>query len=111
MHHPRTYGEWFVRKGQLVQKGDTILRLSEVKPNTSTRNCLDRTQEQINAKELTSKSYEEKVHSAGCTDRCALASLRIKLEQAREQDPPSQAARAERQHPRGGGADRDQGGR
>lgn len=80
---PGRLEEWFVQEGQLVQKGDTILRLSEVKPEYFDPKLLDRTQEQITAKELTGKSYEEKVHALDAQIDALTGGLRIKLEQAR----------------------------
>lgn len=79
---PGRIEEWFVQEGELVQKGDTILRLSEVKPEYFDPKLLDRTQEQIKAKELTGKSYEEKVHSLNAQIDALTGGLRIKLEQA-----------------------------
>jgi len=79
---PGRVEQWFVREGQLVEKGDTILRLSEVKPEYFDPQLLERTQQQITAKELTSKSYEEKVHSLDAQIDALTAGLRIKLEQA-----------------------------
>ncbi|MBL7952524.1 MAG: HlyD family efflux transporter periplasmic adaptor subunit [Flavobacteriales bacterium] len=79
---PGRLEEWFVQEGQLVQKGDTILRLSEVKAEYFDPQLLDRTQQQITAKELTGKSYEEKVHSLDAQIDALTGGLRIKLEQA-----------------------------
>lgn len=79
---PGRLEEWFVQEGQRVQKGDTILRLSEVKPEYFDPLLLDRTQDQITAKELTAKSYDEKVHSLDAQIDALNAGLRIKLEQA-----------------------------
>ncbi|MCB0814022.1 MAG: biotin/lipoyl-binding protein, partial [Flavobacteriales bacterium] len=58
---PGRIEQWFVREGELVSKGDTILRISEVKQEYFDPRLLDRTQEQIMAKEMTVQSYEEKV--------------------------------------------------
>ena len=80
---PGRLEEWFVREGQLVHKGDTILRLSEVKVEYFDPQLLDRTQQQITAKELTGRSYEEKVHSLDAQIDALTGGLRIKLEQAR----------------------------
>jgi multidrug resistance efflux pump len=80
---PGRLEEWFVREGQLVNKGDTILRLSEVKAEYFDPKLLDRTQEQISAKELTAKSYNEKVHSLDAQIDALSGGLTIKLEQAR----------------------------
>lgn len=79
---PGRVEEWFVQEGQLVEKGDTILRLSEVKPEYFDPQLLDRTQQQITAKELTGKSYEEKVHALDAQIDALAGGMRIKLEQA-----------------------------
>lgn len=79
---PGRLEEWFVQEGQLVEKGDTILRLSEVKPEYFDPQLLDRTQEQITAKELTARSYDEKVRSLDAQIDALTGGLRIKLEQA-----------------------------
>ena len=80
---PGRIEEWFVQEGQLVMKGDTILRLSEVKPEYFDPRLLDRTQEQITAKELTAKSYDEKVRSLDAQIDALSGAMRIKLEQTR----------------------------
>ncbi len=79
---PGRVEQWYVQEGQLVEKGDTILRLSEVKPEYFDPKLLERTADQINAKELTGKSYEEKVHALDAQIDALNAGLRIKLEQA-----------------------------
>lgn len=53
--------EWFVTEGQFVSKGDTIVRLSEVKEKFLDTNLLGRLQEQIDAKKGSRSSVEEKV--------------------------------------------------
>ena len=79
---PGRIEQWYVQEGQLVQMGDTILRISEVKQEYFDPQLLDRTQEQIMAKELTSKSYQEKVNSLDAQIDALSQSMRIKLEQA-----------------------------
>lgn len=79
---PGRIEQWYVQEGQLVQKGDTILRISEVKQEYFDPQLLDRTQEQIMAKEMTSKSYQEKVNSLDAQIDALAQSMRIKLEQA-----------------------------
>ncbi|MBL7939663.1 MAG: HlyD family efflux transporter periplasmic adaptor subunit [Flavobacteriales bacterium] len=79
---PGRIEQWYVQEGQLVEKGDTILRLSEVKAEYFDPKLLERTAEQINAKELTGKSYEEKVHALDAQIDALTGGLRIKLEQA-----------------------------
>ena len=80
---PGRLEEWFVQEGQLVEKGDTILRLSEVKPEYFDPLLLDRTADQIHAKELTARSYDEKAHSLDAQIDALSQGLIIKLEQAR----------------------------
>ncbi len=80
---PGRLEEWFVKEGQLVEKGDTILRLSEVKPEYFDPKLLDRTADQIHSKELTAQSYDEKVRSLDAQIDALGQSLVIKLEQAR----------------------------
>lgn len=79
---PGRVEQWYVQEGQLVEKGDTILRLSEVKPEYFDPKLLERTADQIAAKELTGRSYEEKVHALDAQIDALTAGLRIKLEQA-----------------------------
>lgn len=78
---PGRIEEWFVQEGQLVQKGDSILRISEVKQEYFDPRLLERTEDQIRAKELTSKSYQEKVNSLDAQIDALSRSMRIKLEQ------------------------------
>ena len=53
--------KWFVKEGDHVQKGDTILRLSEVKPDYLDPGLLNRTEEQIEAKQSSLEYYQNKV--------------------------------------------------
>ncbi len=55
--------KWFVREGQLVKKGDTIVFLSEIKPEYIDPDLLKRTKEQIEAKAGSRSSYEKKVEA------------------------------------------------
>ncbi|MBN7811920.1 HlyD family efflux transporter periplasmic adaptor subunit [Algoriphagus sp. H41] len=52
---------WYVAEGDFVAKGDTILRISEVKDEYFDSLLLPRTQMQVDAKALSAKSYAEKV--------------------------------------------------
>jgi membrane fusion protein, adhesin transport system len=52
--------KWYVREGQLVKKGDTIVFLSETKTDYFDPNLLARTQAQVNAKESAVGSYGSK---------------------------------------------------
>ncbi|GAA0879710.1 biotin/lipoyl-binding protein [Algoriphagus jejuensis] len=52
---------WYVAEGDFVSRGDTILRISEVKDEYFDSLLLPRTQMQVDAKALTAKSYAGKV--------------------------------------------------
>jgi multidrug efflux pump subunit AcrA (membrane-fusion protein) len=53
--------KWFVKEGDYVQKGDTILQLSEIKPDYLDPDLLKRTGEQIQAKQVSVQSYQNKI--------------------------------------------------
>jgi multidrug efflux pump subunit AcrA (membrane-fusion protein) len=55
--------KWYIREGQQVKKGDTILLLSEVKDKYFDPNLLKRTGEQINSKESALSSTKDKSNS------------------------------------------------
>jgi multidrug resistance efflux pump len=52
--------KWYVREGQFVKKGDTIVYLSETKTDYFDPNIVARTGEQVNAKESAIGSYTSK---------------------------------------------------
>ena len=52
---------WYVREGQLVRKGDTIVHLSEIKAEYFDPNLVSRTEQQVEAKEGAITSYDSKV--------------------------------------------------
>jgi membrane fusion protein, adhesin transport system len=55
--------KWYVREGQLIKKGDTIVFLSEIKTDYFDPELLSRTQAQVNAKESSVQSYGEKARA------------------------------------------------
>jgi multidrug efflux pump subunit AcrA (membrane-fusion protein) len=52
--------QWYVREGQIVQKGDTIILISEVKEEYLDPDILARTNSQIFAKNESANAYDEK---------------------------------------------------
>jgi len=52
---------WFVQEGDFVNKGDTIVNISETKSEYFDPELLTRTSEQIDAKEQSINSYDQKV--------------------------------------------------
>lgn len=79
---PGRIEQWFVREGDFVNKGDTIMRISEVKSDFFDRDLLLRTREQVEAKKGAVTAYNEKVEAL----RSQLVALKqervLKLEQA-----------------------------
>jgi adhesin transport system membrane fusion protein len=53
--------KWYVQEGQLVEKGDTIVFLSEIKDAYFDPELIDRTSNQVKAKEMSVVSYGQKV--------------------------------------------------
>jgi membrane fusion protein, adhesin transport system len=75
--------KWFVREGDFVAKGDTILFISEVKDDYFDPNLLSRTKDQIKSKELSVGSYGDKVKSLDNQIDAMLATSVLKLQQAK----------------------------
>lgn len=80
---PGRIEKWYVREGDFVEKGDTILHISEIKNEYFDPNLVERTGQQIKAKEMSVTSYQEKVKALN-TQIGALSNERgLKLEQAK----------------------------
>ncbi|WP_209330268.1 HlyD family secretion protein [Lunatimonas salinarum] len=58
---PGRIEKWYVQEGDFVNKGDTILFISEIKDEYMDPELLLRTQRQVEAKAMAVLSYEEKV--------------------------------------------------
>jgi len=54
---------WYVKEGDIVKAGDTIVFISETKDTYWDPNLLSRTQEQVNAKESMIVSYDQKINA------------------------------------------------
>ncbi len=73
---------WHVREGDFVEKGDTLVEISEIKEKYLDPELVQRTEEQLQAKEFSAESYDEKVKALN-NQINALQQLRVlKLEQA-----------------------------
>lgn len=73
--------KWFVKEGDYVQKGDTLVQLSEVKPDYLDPNLLKRTEEQIKAKESSVDYYQGKISATESQIEALRNSLQAKLNQ------------------------------
>ncbi|HMO61612.1 MAG TPA: HlyD family efflux transporter periplasmic adaptor subunit [Ferruginibacter sp.] len=56
--------KWFVKEGDYVQQGDTIIQLAEIKDDYLDPNLLGRTKEQLTAKQISVENYRSKVEAA-----------------------------------------------
>ena len=75
--------KWWVKEGDFVKKGDTILQISEIKAEYLDPNLIGRTQEQVFAKKNAIQFYESKVQMTEQQIK-ALANAKIlKIEQLR----------------------------
>lgn len=80
---PGRIEKWFVKEGQLVHKGDTIIFLSETKDEYFDPALVNRTEDQLKAKELSVGSYMEKVKALDNQVDILLQTKNLKIEQAR----------------------------
>ena len=74
--------EWKVREGQLVQKGDTILTLTEVKEKFFDPQLLARIEEQIDAKQRAISAKERKIEALNSQIDALRAGLVVKRKEA-----------------------------
>ena len=72
---------WRVREGDRVKKGDTLLQLTEVKENYLDPRLIERTGEQIDAKQRSITLYQSKADAANTQLQALERELQLKLEQ------------------------------
>jgi multidrug efflux pump subunit AcrA (membrane-fusion protein) len=73
--------KWYVKEGDFVEKGDTILQLGEVKVDYFDPRLLERTQKQINSKQIAVEGYGSKAVTAEAQIRALKEGQRLKLSQ------------------------------
>lgn len=73
---------WFVQEGDLVNKGDTLLKISEVKSDYFDPELLLRTAQQLKAKEKSVKAYAEKRTALEAQIIALELEMELKLSQA-----------------------------
>ncbi len=61
---PGKVAKWFVKEGDYVKQGDTIMQLTEIKDDYFDPNLLSRTKEQLTAKEMSIENYKGKAGTA-----------------------------------------------
>ena len=80
---PGRIEKWYVREGDYVQQGDTILHISEIKNEYFDPKLVERTGMQRDAKEMAVTSYQEKVKSLDNQIVALKRERTLKLQQAR----------------------------
>jgi multidrug resistance efflux pump len=74
---------WYVKEGDIVKKGDTIIQLSEVKESYLDPELVNRTAEQLLAKEQAIIEYRNKVGQTKAQINAQEEALRFKLQELR----------------------------
>jgi multidrug resistance efflux pump len=78
---PGRIEQWYVREGDSVQKGDTILKISEVKSEYFDDRLVERTNDQIKAKSSSVTAYKGKTEALQRQINALLRERDLKLEQ------------------------------
>ena len=80
---PGRIEKWYVQEGDFVQKGDTILHISEIKNEYFDPKLVERTGQQLKAKEASVTSYVGKVQALKNQIAALSKERTLKLEQAK----------------------------
>ncbi len=73
--------KWFVQEGDYVNKGDTIIFISEIKSEYFDPNLIERTNEQVSAKSQSIQSYDNKVQALEAQYKALLEAKSLKIQQ------------------------------
>ena len=73
--------KWWIKEGDFVKKGDTILQLSEIKGDYLDPLLVNRTQRQVDAKKGSISFYKEKIAAANTQIEALKIGKRLKTEQ------------------------------
>jgi multidrug resistance efflux pump len=78
---PGRVAKWFVKEGDYVKQGDTIIQLAEIKDDYLDPNLLSRTKEQLTAKQLSVDNYKSKVEAAELQIDALMQARQLKVSQ------------------------------
>ncbi|MCX8020644.1 MAG: HlyD family efflux transporter periplasmic adaptor subunit [Chitinophagaceae bacterium] len=73
--------KWYVKEGDMVNAGDTLLQLGEVNVNYLDPELIKRTKEQLSGKQLSVEFYKNKVTTAGVQMEAISGNYQFKLNQ------------------------------
>lgn len=74
--------KWYIQEGDFVNKGDTILFISEIKEDYFDPNLVANTKNQVNAKKMSLESYGGKVTTLSSQMQAIANEKNLKLQQA-----------------------------
>ena len=74
--------KWYVREGQFVKQGDTIIEISEVKSEYLNPDLVGNTEQQLQSKNFSAKSYMQKVEAIDGQINAFIVSQGLKMDQA-----------------------------
>ena len=80
---PGRIEEWFIQEGDYVKKGDTILRISEVKSDYFDNKLVERTNDQIEAKSSSVDAYKGKVDALNRQVSALINEEKLKMKQTK----------------------------
>ncbi len=72
--------KWYIKEGDIVKKGDTLLQLEEVKTEYLDSRLLQRTQEQITAKQQSAEGYKNKANTTVAQLQALELSRQLKMQ-------------------------------
>lgn len=78
---PGRITKWWVKEGDYVKKGDTLLQLSEIKEEYLDPNLVGRTREQLEAKKGTITYYRAKAATADTQIKALFSAQKLKIAQ------------------------------
>lgn len=78
---PGKVAKWFVKEGDYVKQGDTILQLAEIKDDYLDPNLLSRTKEQLTAKAMSVENYKGKAGTADVQMEALTQARALKISQ------------------------------
>ncbi len=87
---PGRIEKWYIREGDFVEKGDTLMFISEIKNNYQDPNLIERVTEQRNAKSSSVIAYQQKIDALNNQVTALKREQGLKLSQAKNKLEQSQ---------------------
>jgi multidrug resistance efflux pump len=75
--------KWYVKEGDFVEAGDTLVFISEIKNEYFDPQLIERTADQVEAKNQSIQSYDDKIKALNNQYKALDAGMKLKLEQTK----------------------------